>query len=243
MKRFLMTLVVMLVLMFFGSSVAFSDTITLTSQTFDSGVGFGAVTNLLSLQDLLPAGGGDTVEFGSITPTGGTSNEVKNTSNTYTSALLAGVGLSASSFGIIFNISEEGNNGTVILSSFSLDIYNGSGVLQGQIPVTICEPLNPLILGSPCGRIEFGGTGTAGYIMTVQLGGTNLLTSFFANPTWILGGSGNITNVDDGQENFYLVKIETGSPPTIVKTPEPSSLLLLGVGLLWAAKMRHKRKT
>src|SRR6266545_6720578 len=108
MKQFVTMLAVMLALILFVNPVAFSDTITLTDKTFDAGVGFGAVTNVLTLQDLLPPGGGDNIEFGSITPTGGSTGEVKNTSKTYTSAILAGAGLSASNFGLIFNISEEG---------------------------------------------------------------------------------------------------------------------------------------
>ena len=97
MKQLIKCAVVAICLSVLIPNPAFSDSVTLSTDTFDAGVGFGAVTNLLSLQvSSNPNTSGE--EEGSIEPI---DNEVtvqgivKETSTTYTSAYLASIGLAA----------------------------------------------------------------------------------------------------------------------------------------------------
>ena len=101
---------------------AFSDTLTFTFSEYASGVGFGNVTNVLSLQ-------AKNSETGSVIPTSTPTGNAANTSKTWTAAELAALGFTANNLGVVFNINEPGSSDTVNLVSFSLDFY-GSRFLE-----------------------------------------------------------------------------------------------------------------
>jgi hypothetical protein len=111
--------------------------------------------------------------------------------------------------------------------SFSVDIWNGSTLvgqaLLGGTPINGIIPLTT-------------GTGTSGWLIAYTNEG--LLTNFFANPTWVLGASGSISAAKGGQDNFYLIN-KTVTPPPV---PEPTTLLLFGLGLVGLAGIRRMRQ-
>lgn len=208
---------------------ASADSITITSETYQSGTGFGHIPNLLTLQ-------ANTTEEGSVEPPGSTLHgDAKNTSRTYTVAQLESLGLNANNFALVFNISETGAGGdTVVLNKFSLDFYDSGRSLLGRLD----DLTNP---DESWASVSGSGSGTAGYIMRINQGaGGASLSAFFLNPDNILGASALLTESWNGQENFYLIRYEGDEPmPTI---PEPATLLLFGTGLTLLGLKVNRRK-
>lgn len=223
-KRLGLSLVMSLAMVLCLAPCAFSDFVTFTNTQYASGTGFGNVINVLSLQQA----GNATVEAGSIIPPDTETGDAKESSKTWTSAELTGLGLTAANLGIVFNPAQTGVSDLINLLSFSVDIYNAAGVLQGQASL-VGTPINNIIPLST-------GTGTSGWLLDYTDEG--LLTSFFANPLWVLGATGSLSGVNDGQDNFYLVNQNVPPPPV----PEPTTMLLLGLGLVGVAAIRRMRK-
>ena len=220
MKRLAFSFVGSLAVLTWLAPCALADVITFTNSEYASGTGFGNVTNVLSLQ-ATPS------ESGSVTPTGRTGHATP-TSKTWTAAQLTALGFTADNLGIVFNIAEPGNADTVDLLSFSLDFYNSSFASLGSTLLVGTTVLNLPSLGQ--------GTGSSGWLLAYS--NTGLLTTFFSNPTNVLGGTGSIGQTAGAQENFYLVRTDVAAP-----IPEPGTLALLGLGLFgirWA-KGRSKK--
>ncbi|KFO68638.1 hypothetical protein ER57_02745 [Smithella sp. SCADC] len=220
MKKVTLAVLMIFMMMFVVAPNVHADTLTWTNVTIDYGTGFGNVTNLLTLQN---AG----TETGSVIPTSVATGDAQNTSKTWTSAQLAALGFNAANLGIVWNVNQTGHT-SVSLDQFSLDFYNGSGVLQANAQLDMTAgPFTQAAVG----------TGTSGWL--INYNNTGLLTQFFANPDWVLGGTGSAGTPaasNDGPDNFFLIQL--GVP----QVPEPMSLLLLGLGLVGIAGIRRKMK-
>ena len=215
MKFSVLKIMTFLAVMICLARCAFSDTLTFTFSEYASGVGFGNVTNVLSLQ-------AKDSETGSVIPTSTPTGDAANTSKTWTAAELTALGFTADNLGVVFNINEPGSSDKVNLESFSLDFYGSNGVSLGQAPLTGTLPANNLA------GIGGRGTGTSGWLVTYN--NTGLLTSFFSNSTNVLGGTGSVTGSFSGPENFYLVRIDVPTPGPVA--PEPSTSVLCGIGIV-----------
>jgi hypothetical protein len=228
MKRLVVALMVIATTVFFVAPGVHADYISWTDQQYINGTGFGAVTNVLSLQ-VNPQGG--PVETGSVIPNSVSTGNATNTSKTWTSAQLAALGFNASNLAIVWNVNQTGQT-LLSLNSFSLDFYSNSTTLAGKAFLDTT--------GAPFTQGAVG-TGTSGWLLDYTAVSAGILEQFFANPTWILGGTGSAGNpegANDGQDNFYLVRTDVPPPPV----PEPMSLLLLGLSLVGLTGVRRFRK-
>jgi hypothetical protein len=225
MKKVSLAVLMIFMMMFVVAPAVQADTLTWANVTADYGTGFGNVSNVLTLQH-------NGTETGSVIPTSAATGDAANTSKTWTSAQLAALGFNASNLGIVWNISQTGSSPLLSLNQFSLDFYEGSTTLAASAQLDMT--------GGPF-NVKGLGTGTSGWLITYN--NTGLLTQFFANPTWVLGGTGSAGSPNasnDGPDSFYLVQIP--QIPQIPQVPEPMSLLLLGFGLVGIAGIRRKMK-
>lgn len=201
---------------------AFADSILFTgTSTFTEGTGFGNVLNVLTLQ--VSSGS----EYGSITPPDVESGDAMPSSTIRTIQELLDVGASATSFSVIFNVNQQGVNDAVTIQNFSIDFYTSAGASLGSVTWTGSELLD----------VAGQGTGSSGYLFDVTL---TTLAGVFSDPTNLVGMSvpsgSPILNANDGPENFYL------GPGEGQLVPEPSTLLLMGAGLLGAARLSRSRR-
>jgi hypothetical protein len=193
-----------------------------------TGTGFGAIDNVLTLQHNVSESGGVSWNGSADVLTG----DAKNTSETLTANFLSSPGganiswnaVTGANFDVIFQVNQASGQ-TLDLHTFQLDFYNAQG---GKLQPSVVYNDT----GNPSSAALGGvGVGTSGWIFDVHLTGSEA-AAFFGTGTNRLGMSvlssspiNNLTN--DGPENFYVAANQS-----IVATPAPPSVVLLGVGAL-----------
>lgn len=221
-----------------------------------SGSGFGAAPKDLSLQ----ATGQTTVESGSISvsSTGQIvfgaaipdssvfmGNGVSNSSSTvampspladnqkYGIPTTGSLGItSADQIAILFNASEPAGN-FINVTDLTLKFFNATGTLLGAID------------GQNNFADSFAGVGVAGFTFVVDSA-----QQAFVNGLLATGGSGTILALEatlgagsfsGGPETFLIYNLKNGGPGGPPRgVPEPSTVALLGLGLLGFAASRRK---
>ena len=239
-----------------AAGLAQAGSITFNDETFDGGTGFGNVLSITTLHDT--GAGSDNQESGGVvdyTGGGDTSGDVyggddtvEGAPHTLTRSVQEIIDLgwvSGQDVGIVFNLSETGSEQTVQLFQFIVYGWDEDGNLLRTWTFDADDATN----GDTFDEASQGG-GNSGFLFRLGAtddGGVNTLASFMATGTNRFGlfvqdaMLQNITNVDGGNETFYITNVD---PRFVSEIPLPPAALL-GLGLmggLGAFRMRRRRQ-
>jgi len=209
-----------------------------------SGSGLGAVATILTVHET--GGGGDGMESGCVAWNGAADvvgnavcqdglaggDESTGSSQTLTRPIseflpeLATLG----DLALVVNITEPGQLDPIDLTKLYIEIFDAGGTQQFFASLAA-----PITLQAGTGT----GLGSSGFVFRLDPAMTaaaNLVNGGVLDPTWRVGGGAEFEDFSGGNEAVQVLDIGIGP------VPEPTSITLLGLGLLAMGVWRRKRK-
>ncbi len=179
--------------------------------------------------------------FGGVTPPGGVTHEQTGSgNNTYTAATLGLTSSGTNSFAnliLIFNGNEGGgSDAPITLEKLSLNLFTSTGTF-----------LEAFSTPSAIEFLALTGVGNAGFgfqLDAAQSAQANALLA--ANPDLVIGASAFASGANSGPETVFISRINSVQPPSgdpgDAAIPEPTTIFLMGSGLVAVALLRSKRR-